>query len=113
MLTTKDDILALLEGALGRSPGDQTELTYISGREATTRFAENVIHQNMLSADARVIVRLVKDGRVAVSSTNDLSNDGLDRAMNDAAGGALSRAARPPTAGFAARCVLSPSYPGP
>lgn len=85
MLTTKADILALLESALGRSPGDQTELTYISGREATTRFAENIIHQNMLSADARVIVRLIKDGRVAVSSTNDLTNTGLDRAMTDAA----------------------------
>ncbi|HUU44996.1 MAG TPA: TldD/PmbA family protein [Acidobacteriota bacterium] len=85
MLTAKDDILALLDSALGRSPGDQTELTYISGREATTRFAENVIHQNMLSADARVIVRLIKDGRVAVSSTNDLTENGLDRAMRDAA----------------------------
>lgn len=85
MLTTKDDILGLLERALARSPGDATELTYISERKATTRFAENVIHQNMLSADARVIVRLVKDGRVAVSSTNDLSVEGLDRALGDAA----------------------------
>jgi len=81
----KNAIIGLLEHALSRSPGQQTELVYLGLREATTRFAENAIRQNMLSADARVIVRLVKEGRVAVSSTNDLSPAGLDRAMSDAA----------------------------
>jgi PmbA protein len=85
MANTRDTILSLLESALSRSPGEQTELVYLGQREATTRFAENAIRQNMQSADARVIVRLVKEGRVAVSSTNDLSPAGLDRAMNDAA----------------------------
>ena len=85
MAFDRSTILNLLEAALSRSPGEQTELVYLGQREATTRFAENAIRQNMLSADARVIVRLVKDGRVAVSSTNDLSSTGLDRAMSDAA----------------------------
>ena len=85
MLRTKDQVLSLLESALSRSPGDATELVYIENREATTRFAENVIHQNMDSSDARVIVRLVKDERVAISSTNDLSDSGLDRMLADAA----------------------------
>lgn len=85
MLRDQDQVLSILDGALKRSPGDATELVYLENREATTRFAENVIHQNMDSADARVIVRLVKDGRVAVSSTNDLSDDGLDRLLTDAA----------------------------
>lgn len=84
MLRTKDQVLTVLESALSRSPGDATELVYVEEREATTRFAENVIHQSMQSADARVIVRLVKDGRVAVSSTNDLSTEGLDKLLADA-----------------------------
>jgi predicted Zn-dependent protease len=84
MANLRDTILSLLESALARSPGEQTELVYLGQREATTRFAENAIRQNMLSDDARVIVRLVKDGRIAVSSTNDLSPAGLDRAMADA-----------------------------
>jgi len=75
----------MLDAAITRSPGDATELVYIENREATARFAENIIHQNMDSTDARVIVRLVKDGRIAVSSTNDLTDPGLDRLLADAA----------------------------
>ncbi|MEW5701495.1 MAG: TldD/PmbA family protein [Candidatus Zixiibacteriota bacterium] len=82
--TDKASIIKLLDDTLSRSPGEQTELVYIGQREATTRFAEDVIHQNMAAGDARVIVRLVKDGRVAISSTNDLTSAGLDRAMSDA-----------------------------
>ena len=85
MLRRKDQVLSMLDSALKRSPGDATELVHIENREATARFAENIIHQNMDSTDARVIVRLVKDGRVAVSSTNDLTDSGLDRMLADAA----------------------------
>ncbi len=85
MLRTKEQVLSMLDAALGRSPGDDSELVYLENREATTRFAENLIHQNMDSSDARVIVRLIRDGRVAVSSTNDLTNAGLDRMLADAA----------------------------
>jgi predicted Zn-dependent protease len=85
MLRSKDQVLSMLDAAITRSPGDATELVYIESREATARFAENIIHQNMDSTDARVIVRLVKDGRIAVSSTNDLTDSGLDRLLADAA----------------------------
>lgn len=84
MTPSKDQILTALEGAVKRSAADGTELVYMGVRDATTRFAENGIHQNMVSADGRAIVRLVKDGRVAVSTTNDLSAEGLDRAITDA-----------------------------
>lgn len=85
MLRTKDQVIAMLGAAIKRSPGDSTELVYLENRESTTRFAENLIHQNMESTDARVIVRLIKDGKVAVSSTNDLTDGGLDRMLADAA----------------------------
>lgn len=85
MLRTRDQVFAMLETALSRSPGEATELVYLESREATTRFAENLIHQNMDSTDARVIVRLVKDGKVAVASTNDLSDAGLTQLLDNAA----------------------------
>lgn len=85
MLRTKDQVLSMLDAAVKRSPGDATELVYLENRESTTRFAENLIHQNMESTDARVVVRLIKDGKVAVSSTNDLTDHGLDRMLADAA----------------------------
>lgn len=84
MAIDKDQILSSLTGAVSRSTADSTEAVYIGLRDATTRFAENRIHQNLVSSDGRVIFRLAKDGRVAVSSTNDLSDAGLDRAVADA-----------------------------
>jgi predicted Zn-dependent protease len=84
MSITKDQILETLDGAISRSPANATEMVYIGLRDATTRFAENRIHQNLVSMDGRVIVRLVNDGRLAVSSTNDLTDAGLDRAVADA-----------------------------
>ncbi|GAB4313546.1 MAG: TldD/PmbA family protein [Candidatus Zixiibacteriota bacterium] len=84
MSYTRDEILQTLRAAISRSSAEQTELTFIGQREASTRFAENVIHQNMLSEDGRVTVRIVNGGRVAVSSTNDLSTEGLERAIADA-----------------------------
>ena len=84
MAIDKDQIFASLNGAISRSPADATEAVYIGLRDATTRFAENRIHQNLVSSDGRVVVRLVKDGRLAVSSTNDLTDAGLDRAVADA-----------------------------
>lgn len=85
MLRTKDQVLSMLDSAIKRSLADATELIYIENREATARFAENIIHQNMDSTDARVIGRVVRVGRIAVSSTNDLSDSGLDRMLADAA----------------------------
>lgn len=85
MLRTKDQTLSMLDAAIARSSADATELVYIENREATARFAENIIHQNMDSTDARVIGRVLKDGRVAISSTNDLTDSGLDRMLADAA----------------------------
>lgn len=84
MAITKDQILTSLNGAVSRSTADATEAVYIGLRDATTRFAENRIHQNLVSSDGRVVVRITKDGRVAVSSTNDLTDGGLDRAISDA-----------------------------
>jgi predicted Zn-dependent protease len=84
MTITKDQILTTLDGAIARSPADTTELVVIGLRDVTTRFAENRIHQNLVSSDDRLVVRVSKDGRVAVSATNDLSADGIDRAVADA-----------------------------
>jgi PmbA protein len=84
MTITKDQILTTLDAAIAHSPADTTEMVMIGLRDVTTRFAENRIHQNLVSSDDRLIVRVSKDGRVAVSATNDLSADGIDRAVADA-----------------------------
>ncbi|MBI4308141.1 MAG: TldD/PmbA family protein [Chloroflexi bacterium] len=64
---------------------DQAEALFISFDASLTRFARNSIHQNVSERDASLTVRLVFSKRVGISSTNDLSQDGVRRAVDAAA----------------------------
>src|SRR5258708_39352740 len=75
---------ALLEQALRLSSADETEVSLETETAALTRFAHNVIHQNVAEADANLEVRVVVGRRLGAASTNDISRAGLERAMADA-----------------------------
>ena len=51
---------------------------------ALTRFANAQIHQNVVSREARARVRAVRGKRVALSSTDRVDRDGLERAARSA-----------------------------
>lgn len=82
---TRSEIDHILEEALGLSPGDATELVFLGTRDVTTRFAESRIHQHMSASDERLVIRLHREGRIAVTATNDLSTSGLRQALATAA----------------------------
>jgi len=48
----------------------QAEALTLSGESSLTRFANNRIHQNVASADAKISVRAVLGRRIGVASTN-------------------------------------------
>jgi PmbA protein len=77
-------VRALLEQVLRLSPADETEVALETETAALTRFAHNVIHQNVAEIDAGLEVRVVYSQRVGTSSTNDLSGAGLERAVAQA-----------------------------
>ncbi len=74
----------LLETVLSLSPADETEAVLDSSQTALTRFAHNVIHQNVSERDASLEVRAVFGRRVGSASTNDLSAGGLERVVAEA-----------------------------
>ncbi len=74
----------IVQRALRFSQADETEVSLFGLEEKLTRFANNVIHQNVASADAGVVVRAALGKRVGVASTNDLSDAGLERAVEAA-----------------------------
>jgi len=49
-----------------------------------TRFANNQVHQNVTERDLTVSVRVQSDRRYGLASTNDLSDNGLQRACDEA-----------------------------
>src|SRR5574341_348675 len=74
------EVEKLLKRALALSEADETEVTLATFNESLTRFAHNVIHQNVAEADAELEVRAAFGRRVGAASTNDLSPLGARRA---------------------------------
>jgi predicted Zn-dependent protease len=69
---------------LQHSEAEQTEVLFLGGEEALTRFANSYIHQNVTQSNARVSVRAIWNKRIGVAATNDLSEDSLRRTTEQA-----------------------------
>src|SRR5437879_3165018 len=63
------------------STADEVEAYFYGGRSALTRFANNVIHQNVAEENYGVSVRTVFGGRTARASTNKLDDESLQRVV--------------------------------
>jgi len=69
----------ILKHVMLLSQADETEAVLSASDEALTRFAYNVIHQNVAEVDASLEVRAAFESRVGIASTNDLSPLGVER----------------------------------
>jgi predicted Zn-dependent protease len=75
----------IFEAVRKASPADQTEVFLEARRTALTRFANNIIHQNVAEEGIHVSVRAIVDGRTARASTNKTGPDSLKRVAERAA----------------------------
>ncbi len=73
----RDEVQRLAEFILGVSEADETEVVISGGEEALTRFAENVIHQNVARTDLTVTVRAFVGKKMAEAVTNRLDEESL------------------------------------
>ncbi len=83
-LLEEGNVRRLLDRVLASSHADQTEVLFWGTDSALTRFANNVIHQNVAERQSAVTVRSVIGKRIGVASTNDLSVSGLKRVVERA-----------------------------
>ena len=74
----------ILKHVLLLSEADETEAILSVSDESLTRFAHNVIHQNVAEVDASLEVRAAFGSRVGIASTNDLSPLGIERVTRQA-----------------------------
>jgi PmbA protein len=63
------------------STADEVEVLCYGGKSALTRFANNIIHQNMAEENYSVSVRTVFGGRTARATTNKLDDESLKRVV--------------------------------
>lgn len=78
-------IYALVCGAAAGLGFRDVEVMAGAGASALTRFANNVIHQNVAERSGMVSVRLQQDGRTARATTNRLDEAGLRAVVEEAA----------------------------
>ncbi len=69
----KTQALELLDIALASAKADQAEAFIYASREALTRFAESVIHQNVAESDVTVSARAVAGKRIGCARGNQTS----------------------------------------
>src|SRR3984885_11521810 len=67
------------------SEADETEIEIDSTTDALTRFANNMIHQNVAEHTLAISVRAVVDGRTARATTNKTDEESLRRVAAAAA----------------------------
>jgi predicted Zn-dependent protease len=80
-MLTKDQAADIYKKLKSYSSADELELFFYGGKTALTRFANNVIHQNVAEENYGVSVRTVFNGRTARASTNKLDDESLKRVV--------------------------------
>lgn len=78
------ELRAICDKALKDCDGDQAEAVVVARNAALTRFANAAIHQNVVSREAELRVRVVRGTRVAMVTTDRLDDEGIRRAATDA-----------------------------
>ena len=78
------ELRAVAERALRATDGDQAEVVVIARNDALTRFANAAIHQNVVSREAGLRIRVVRGKRVAFVTTDRLDDEGVIKAARDA-----------------------------
>ena len=78
------ELKRICDTALKAVDGDEGEALVIARNAALTRFANAAIHQNVVSREAELRVRVVRGKRVAMVTTDRLDDEGIRRAAREA-----------------------------
>jgi PmbA protein len=80
-MLTQDQAADIFDRIRKISSADEVEVLFSGGQFALTRFANNIIHQNVAEENHTVSVRTVFAGRTARASTNKFDDDSLRRVV--------------------------------
>jgi predicted Zn-dependent protease len=83
-MITENEARRLSEAILLRCKGTPAEVTFLYNDSALTRFANNIIHQNVAEHDAEVTLRIFIGKQIGTASTNRLDQSGLDELVERA-----------------------------
>mgnify|MGYP003578651487 FL=1 len=85
-MLSRDQAKALIDRIIKLSRADEIQITLNDGDEKNIRFADNRITTSGSASDLSVRVSSAFGKRVAVTSTNDITDEGLERAVRQSEG---------------------------
>ena len=80
-MLTKEKAADLFDRIRRFSSADEVEAIFTGSRFALTRFANNVIHQNVEEENSIASIRTNLGGKTARSSANKFDDESLERAV--------------------------------
>ena len=80
----QEKLKQLADAALAHSKADQTEIVLQVTDSSLSRFANNTIHQNVFESNAVLRARVILGKRTGVAESNDISAEGVKRAVDTA-----------------------------
>lgn len=80
-MLNKNQAADIFERIKKHSSADEVEALIYGGRSALTRFANNIIHQNVAEENITISLRTVFGGRTARATTNKLDDESLKRVV--------------------------------
>ena len=80
----REQCQAILDKAMGLSKAEEADFYFSIKEQGLTRFANNGIHQNVSHSDAQLHIRATVGKRLGRAVTNDLSDGGLAKAVEQA-----------------------------
>ena len=83
-MTGREACLRLLKDVVQESHADQTEALLLTEDSSLTRFAKSSVHQHVAEKNRTLILRVVKDKRIAVLTTNQLNRSSLRDLLRNA-----------------------------
>jgi PmbA protein len=78
----KEKIKELCQKVLDRCAKDDVEILLFVQNNALTRFANNIIHQNVAERDIKLYIRMYHGTRVGIASSNRTDEDSLDELVS-------------------------------
>jgi predicted Zn-dependent protease len=79
-----EECLALADAVLAAVPRGEAEVLVTEDDHALTRFARNIVHQNVAETGLSLRLRLVDDGRVGVAELRGNAQDAIERLVRNA-----------------------------
>jgi PmbA protein len=80
-MLSRDQVGEMFDRIMTHSSADEVEVSFFSTANALTRFANNIIHQNMAEENVVVSVRTAFGKRTARATTNKLDDESLRRVV--------------------------------